>query len=189
LINGSYRVRRPVRGMFLDRQRKIFLGKTIAILSVIPVILWAHAEGPDPGGSGVPGEYTCVQVGCHVGTPLNGGGGRVTISAGRTTYTPGVAQQISVIVQDPKQRRWGFQLTAPAHGTEQVTCSSVKQLAIDPSNWLTCGAASPLQYIAHTLAGAVTTAVGTGHTWTFTWTQPASATGNIILYAAGVAAN
>jgi uncharacterized protein (TIGR03437 family) len=187
----------------MDRQRRIFIGKTVAILSAIPVIIWAHAEGPDPGHAGVPGEYTCAQLGCHIGTPLNGGGGSVTINAGGTTYTPGVAQQISVSVADPKQRRWGFQLTArsasdptsqqgtftPGGGDTQVTCSTEKQLSIDPSNWLTCGASAPLEYIEHTLLGAVFTATGAGHTWTFSWTPPASATGSIILYAAGNAAN
>jgi uncharacterized protein (TIGR03437 family) len=71
----------------------------------------------------------------------------------------------------------------------QVTCSTEKQLSIDPSNWLTCGASAPLEYIEHTLAGAKVTALGAGNTWTFNWTPPASASGNIILYAAGNAAN
>ncbi len=138
---------------------------------------------------------------------MNGGSGEsVTINAGGATYTPGVAQQISVSLADPAQRRWGFQLTAraasdptsqqgtfsPSGGDTQVTCSSVAQLKIDPSNWLgtgTCPASAPLAYIEHTLAGAVTTGLGVGHTWTFSWTPPANASGNIILYAAGNAAN
>jgi uncharacterized protein (TIGR03437 family) len=187
----------------MDRQRKIFIGKTIAILSIAPIIIWAHVEGPDPGHSGVPGEFSCNQAGCHTGTALNGGGGSVTINAGGTTYTPGVTQQISVSVADSKQRRWGFQLTArsasdptsqqgtftPTDGLTQVTCSTEKQISIDPSNWLTCGASAPLEYIEHTMAGAKVTAVGAGYTWTFNWTPPASASGNIILYAAGNAAN
>src|ERR1700719_721908 len=96
----------------MDRQRKIFIAKTIAILSVVPALIYAHPAGPDPGHAGVPGESTCAQAGCHQGTALNGGGGSVTINAGGSTYTPGVTQQISVNVIDPKQRRWGFQLTA-----------------------------------------------------------------------------
>ena len=189
----------------MDRQRKIFIGKTIVILSVVPIIIWAHAEGPDPGHSGVPGEYTCNQAGCHTGTALNvRGAGSVTINAGGTTYTPGVAQQISVSVADPKQRRWGFQLTArsasdptsqqgtftPTDGLTQVTCSTEKQLSIDPSNWLDGRArvGSACIHRAHACRREVT-AVGAGHTWTFNWTPPASATGNIILYAAGNAAN
>src|ERR1700719_258887 len=125
----------------MDRQRKIFIAKTIAILSVVPALIYAHPAGPDPGHAGVPGESTCNTTGCHTGTAVNGGGGSVTINAGGSTYTPGVTQQISVTVSDPKQRRWGFQLTArsasdptaeagtfaPLDGLTQVFCSSVTQ--------------------------------------------------------------
>ena len=79
----------------MDRQRKTFIGKTIAVLAVIPVLIYAHAAGPDPGKSGAPGESTCAEAECHVGTALNGGGGRVTIDAGGSTYTPGLKQRIS----------------------------------------------------------------------------------------------
>jgi uncharacterized protein (TIGR03437 family) len=187
----------------MNRQRKIFIAKTVAVLSVIPVLIYAHASGPDPGKSGVLGESTCNESGCHTGTPLNQGGGSMTIDAGGTTYTRGVAQQISVTISDPKQRRWGFQLTArtaasstteagtftPLDGTTQVFCSSVAQLKTDPSNVLRCGATAPLEYVEHTLAGARTTAIGAGNTFKFNWTPPATDVGPIILYAAGNAAN
>jgi uncharacterized protein (TIGR03437 family) len=187
----------------MDRQRKIFIGKAIAILSVVPVLIYAHQAGPDPGHAGVPGESTCNTSGCHTGTPLNGGGGSVTINAGGSTYTPGVAQQISVTVNDPKQRRWGFQLTArsasdttaeagtfmPLDGLTQVVCSTVANLANTTAPGPACGPSAPLEYIEHTLAGAKITSVGAGYTWTFNWTPPATAAGNIILYAAGNAAN
>src|SRR5690349_2174227 len=127
----------------MDRQRKIFIGKTIAILSVVPVLINAHQAGPDPGHAGVPGESTCNTSGCHTGTPLNGGGGSVTINAGGSTYTQGTTQKISVTVNDPKQRRWGFQLTArsasdptaqagaftPLDTLTQLVCSDVADLA------------------------------------------------------------
>src|ERR1700719_3756294 len=158
----------------MDRQRKIFIAKTIAILSVVPALIYAHPAGPDPGHAGVPGESTCNTTGCHTGTAVNGGGGSVTINAGGSSYTPGVTQQISVTVSDPKQRRWGFQLTArsaassttqegtfsPSDALTQVVCSS----AADPANTLfpgpACGSDAPLQYIEHTLAGVKQTAVG-----------------------------
>jgi uncharacterized protein (TIGR03437 family) len=187
----------------MDRQRKILLGKTIAILSVVPVLIWAHQAGPDPGHAGVPGESTCNTSGCHTGTALNGGGGSVTINAGGSSYTPGVPQQISVTVNDPKQRRWGFQLTArsagdptveagaftPLDGFTQVVCSSVANLATTIAPGPPCDASAPLQYIEHTMAGAKITSVGAGNTWTFTWNPPATDIGDVVLYAAGNAAN
>src|SRR4051794_28401034 len=97
----------------MGRSRTIFAAKSVAILAVIPVLIWAYAAGPDPGKSGVPGESTCSEAGCHVGAGLNQGGGSVTIDAGGTTYTPGGGKQrITVTVVDPTQRKWGFQLTA-----------------------------------------------------------------------------
>src|SRR6266511_3457270 len=96
----------------MERQRKIFIGKTIAILSIVPVLIYAYAAGPDPGKSGVPGESTCAESGCHTGVGLNQGAGSVKIDAGGTTYAPGVKQRIKVTVSDPAQRKWGFQLTA-----------------------------------------------------------------------------
>src|SRR2546426_567837 len=138
----------------MDRQRKTFIGKTIAVLAVIPVLIYAHAAGPDPGKSGAPGESTCAESGCHEGTALNGGG-RVTIDAGGSTYTPGVKQRISVTVSAPAQRRWGFQLTArlasntktragtlaPIDGNTQVLCSLANTLEVNP-----CPANPVLQY-------------------------------------------
>ena len=143
----------------MDRQRKIFIGKTIAIASIIPVLIYAHQAGPDPGHAGVPGESTCNTAGCHTGTPLNGGGGSVSINGGGSSYTPGVTQQISVTVNDPKQRRWGFQLTArsatdptaqagtftPLDGLTQVVCSTVADLANTVAPGPACGASAPLE--------------------------------------------
>src|SRR6266852_910668 len=96
----------------MDRQRKILIAKIAAVLAVVPVLIYAHAAGPDPGKAGVPGESTCAKSGCHTGAGLNAGGGSVTIDAGGATYAPGVKQRISVAVSDPAQRKWGFQLTA-----------------------------------------------------------------------------
>src|SRR5262249_9755245 len=107
----------------MDRQRKILIAKCGAILSIIPVLIYAHAAGPPPrkdGGArgtqcpraGERGESRCSEAGCHTGAGLNAGAGSVTIDAGGTTYAPGVKQRIMVTVSDPAQRKWGFQLTA-----------------------------------------------------------------------------
>jgi hypothetical protein len=196
----------------MDRRRRIYIGKAAAILSVIPVLLWAHDTGPDPGHAGVPGESTCAMSGCHQGTALNGGAGSVTINAGGSTYTPGVTQQISVNVIDPKQRRWGFQLTArlandpttqagtfeappaitlptPPTTMLQIVCATEANLANILYPGLPCDGSAPLEYIEHTILGVKITPVGAGYTWTFNWDPPATDVGPITLYAAGNAAN
>ncbi|HTM52040.1 MAG TPA: choice-of-anchor V domain-containing protein [Bryobacteraceae bacterium] len=181
----------------MESRRTIFIAKILGILAVIPLLVWAHAAGPDPGKTGVPGESTCAEAGCHTGAGLNQGGGKVTIDAGGTTYTPGVRQRIRVTVIDPTQRKWGFQVTArlasnpktragvlsPSDATTQVLCSGANTLE------LPCTSNPVLQFIEHTLSGSRQTAVGAGQTFEFDWTPPDSDVGSIVLYAAGNAAN
>jgi uncharacterized protein (TIGR03118 family) len=114
---------------------------------------------------------------------------------GGNSYTPGVKQHIKVQVSDPQQRRWGFQLSArlksdpmngqagdlqPTDGFTQVICDSG---APKP-----CVDNTVVQFIEHTVAG---TRGGTpnGATFEFDWMPPATNSGNVILYAAGNAAN
>lgn len=192
----------------MERKRKLFLGKTAAILGAIPVLIWAHASGPDPGKSGVPGESTCNEAQCHVGTGLNAGGGsvKVTFPSG-TTYVPGVKQHLVVTISDPAQRVWGFQLTArQASNTKTmagtfastdrftaVVCGSsptdVFETFLDfggPTQ--VCPAAKPYTYIEHTLAGASRVVSGS-ETYEFDWMPPATDVGPITIYVAGNAAN
>jgi uncharacterized protein (TIGR03437 family) len=163
----------------------------------IPLLIWGYAAGPDPGKSGVPGESTCSEAGCHVGAGLNQGGGRIAIDAGGTSYTPGVKQRITVTVSDPAQRKWGFQLTArlasnpkaragiltPIDSSTQIVCSSLNLLE------LPCTSNPVLQFIEHSTSGSRMTAVGAGLSFSFDWTPPADDSGDIILYAAGNASN
>jgi hypothetical protein len=181
----------------MSRQRKIFLAKAAAILSVIPALIYAHAAGPDAGKSGAPGESTCNEASCHVGTGLNAGPGSVKIFAEGTTYIPGVTQRIQVSINDPNQRRWGFQLTARTDSnsanragiltsidnTTLVICTAANLLEVQ------CTSAPVKQYIEHSSEGNIITAVGAGNTYSFDWTPPATDVGNITLYAAGNAAN
>src|SRR5205823_290496 len=81
--------------------------------AAIPVLLWAHSAGPVSGKSGVPGESTCNQAQCHIGTAINGGGGSVKVTfPGNLNYSPGVKQHLVVTIADPTARLWGFQMTA-----------------------------------------------------------------------------
>src|SRR5258708_36987697 len=73
----------------IDHSRKLFVGKALAVASLCAMLLWAFSGGPDPRKTGAPGDGTCVASGCHVGTPLNGGGGKIQLSFSSTNYTPG----------------------------------------------------------------------------------------------------
>jgi hypothetical protein len=86
----------------------LVLGKTAAVMSAIPLLIYAYEYGPDAGVAGVPGENgTCSQVGCHTGTGVNAGGGSVSVTfPNNLTYTPGVRQHLVVTINDSRERRW-----------------------------------------------------------------------------------
>src|SRR5690348_266905 len=99
--------------MNTERNSKIVAAKIAVGLAVIPVLLLAHALGPDPRHTGAPGDQTCAMSGCHLGTQLNGGGGSVVLSSSAgTTYTPGQQQTFTLTVTDSKARVYGFQMSA-----------------------------------------------------------------------------
>src|SRR5450755_5060899 len=97
----------------MSRKKRIIaaVGATLMCAALI----YAHAEGPDPWHTAAPGDdpAACTASGCHVGTPLNGGGGNVVVNfANGQTYTPGVAQTFTIVITDAKAKVYGFQMTA-----------------------------------------------------------------------------
>jgi uncharacterized protein (TIGR03437 family) len=165
-----------------------------ALAGIVPVILWAHAAGPDARNTGAPGDSTCAQSGCHTGTAVNGGGGKVEIAfPNGQSYTPGQKIRLQVTITDSAARVYGFQASArlnsnlanaqagtftPADGTTQVICSNNNSR---PSSGA-CPSGSPLEFIEHT-------APKTSGTFTFDWTPPTTDQGNVTIYVAGNAAN
>lgn len=171
----------------MTRQRKIVLAKAAVLAVALPVLLWAHEYGPDPGYCGVPNENggasgaTCAVSGCHTGTANSSSnkGSIVVNFPNGMTYTPGVTQQLSVTISDPAttQKAAGFQLTARLASNSatmagtfatvdtftQVICSatSLQEFTFLNTNGTQCGSKSPLQYIEQTGTQEVYSA-GTG---------------------------
>lgn len=162
------------------------------VFAALPILIYAYAEGPQPGYSGVPGESGTCAV-CHAG-PSGSGSVKVTFPNG-PTYTPGVSQTLTVTVADPAQRRWGFELTVRqassrstqagtftpgSDGFTQIVCANASvQAAACPAD---------LEYIEHTLAGTRDGTTGSA-TFQFTWTPPSTNIGDLTVYVAGNAAN
>jgi hypothetical protein len=186
----------------MERRNRLIIAKTTVILSAIPFILYAYEYGPDAGVAGVPGENgTCAQVGCHTGSTVNADGGSVSVAFPHgLTYAPGVKQHLVVSIDDAKQKKWGFELTArtadtktvagtfsPTDNRTQLMCSSadfVRQVN-DPT---ACPSNLPLVYIEHTATGYGVTQASPGK-YEFDWTPPATDVGPITIYVAGNAAN
>lgn len=177
----------------MERKRYIYAAKCAVIFAIIPVLIYAYATGPDPRKTGAPGDQTCNQVQCHVGTPVNGGGGRVEISyAGGSNYTPGVKQRFTVTITDPVARVYGFQastrpvsnLTNGQAGTFSPIGSETQVICEDGSNRPNggCRASAAIEFIEHT-------APQSSNIYSFDWTPPATAVGDIRVYVAANAAN
>jgi hypothetical protein len=160
--------------------RTLKLAVVLAFGIAVPAAL-AHSAGPSPGYTGAPGEFTCRQ--CHSTNPLNDGVGTLTIEGVPTNYSPGASYTITVRLQHPDRRRWGFQLTAltgalDPGGSFTITDATHTQIKTDEGR----------SYVEHRTAG---TYAGTanGASWSVRWTAPAVDSGPIDFYACGNAAN
>ncbi|MBZ5662476.1 MAG: hypothetical protein LAO08_18900 [Acidobacteriia bacterium] len=115
-----------------------------------------------------PATNTCA--GCHSGSALSGGGATITFPSG-TTYTPGVAQTLTVKVTDPTHAIFSFILTARLASNVSTQAGT-----------FTAGSGS-------TVAGMdIEASSFTSSTWTFTWTPPATNAGNVTFFLTGLTA-
>jgi uncharacterized protein (TIGR03437 family) len=182
------------------RNKHKVLIKLLLILSTLPVLILAYEYGPPPAVTGAPGDQTCIQSGCHQGTPNSGPGNvKILLPAGNTgTYTPGQTMQIMVQITDTTKRSYGFELTArsgsgfltqagdfsTADANTQVICSPTGSMK---ANGTTCPAAAPDEYIEHTETGwmdSIAGGTGGSYTYMFSWTPPAASAGTVMLYVA-----
>jgi uncharacterized protein (TIGR03437 family) len=201
----------------MQRGNRLILAKVAVVTAAIPFLLYGYFYGPDPGYTGAPsdnGGATCATAGCHSGTANQFTTGSVAVGfPNGMTYTPGVAQQLSVTIADSAttQKSWGFQLTprvASSPGTMAGTLTSASdgstQIMYSETNLQifcapgtltgqtpTCPGASnstlyPLQFVEHSYNGYRASVGTTGsYTYSFTWTPPATNVGNITIYVAG----
>ena len=85
----------------MQRARKILIAKFVTVLSVIPAIVIAREDGAPARSTGAPGEQTCAQSQCHLGSPVNSANGDVQITySGGTSYVPGQRGKFTVTVND-----------------------------------------------------------------------------------------
>ncbi len=145
----------------------------------------ADSGGPVPSRTGAPGEQTCAIAQCHIGTPVNTGGGTLTISGMPANYVLNQNYTITITLSQGARVRFGFEATViddtgKAAGT--ITVTDTSRTKSFPG---TVGG-NLRRYISHTENG---NSGSNQATWTFRWTAPATAVGRITLYVAGNAAN
>jgi uncharacterized protein (TIGR03437 family) len=161
---------------------------TLPIL--LPAALYAFSTGPviQRTGAAVDGGTNCSA--CHrTFAPANSDPrGSIVINA--QPYTPGVKQTITVTINHPTQKRWGFQLIARLASDETLqagTFSTNDLVRVRCSNTQDAPCNGAAEYAEHN--NAPVTAVGAGFTFQIDWTPPATNVGDIHFYAAGNAAN
>lgn len=148
---------------------------SILVLS-LPAILIARSSNPPDAKTGAPGEGTCRD--CHSSYPLNSGDGSFSIIAppefaADQTYT------MSVVISDPGQMRWGFELTPLDIGTITIT---------DPTHTQQSSSGGRI-YVKQTSAGTYNGTPNGPVSWEFDWTAPSDPPDHVDFYAAGIAAN
>jgi uncharacterized protein (TIGR03437 family) len=166
-------------------------------VAIIPLLVYANSGTTNTPplkrtGADVDGGLNCTA--CHAGAAANSDlRGKLTVTA--AGYKPGVKQTVRVKLEHPEAQRWGFQLTARALNDET---RSPGVLAPDESIAVRCddgtvrGVPGPcdgrLEFASQT---ALSTRPGTpnGVEWEIEWTPPSNDAGDIVFYAAGVAAN
>ena len=166
----------------MQKNTKIIAAKIVVGLAVIPIVVFSHANGPDPRRTGAPGDKTCIDSGCHVGTANSGGGSVVLTTANGNTYIPGgPAETITITITDSAEKFFGFELTArvdsnPVNGQAGDFTAGTQQYVIcDDSSLKRPGKActvpnDPVQFIEHS------SPYNTG-TINVTWTPPATNVG------------
>jgi len=148
------------------------------------------SPGPPLGFTGAPGEGTCV--GCHYtfGQPNPNTNGKVEISGLPATYTPGQSYTVTITLSHPTARAWGFELTALDAGG---TSSTVGALTVTNATTVlkrdSSDAGMLRTYLSHNGEAGIAQGKSGSNSWSFSWTAPAAAVGDITFYAVGNAAN
>jgi len=177
-------------GLNLIRKENMYLSR-ILLLSVVVVStssfvatsIRAYPGGPPPGVTGGFGERTCNQSGCHNTFALNEGRtsglGDLVISGVPEQYQPGMTYSVKVTITHTEGRdAWGFQLAA------RVKESGAQAGEFKPTDGTTQTLLEKgIQYIEHTLEGT------NSNVFELNWAAPSSSTGEIVLHAAGNAAD
>ena len=166
-----------------DRVRRAALPTLLVLAAALGGARSASAlpTGPPDGFAGnPPANITCVD--CH-GYAV--GDGSIALLGLPGSFTPGVSYDLTIQLQDPGQRRWGFELTvidAPAHaaGTLTVTDAVKTQLSDNPG--------TDPDYLKQTLEGTQNGVLNGPVTWPFRWTAPPNPV-TATFYLAGNAAN
>jgi hypothetical protein len=151
---------------------------------LLVVNLFSFSGGPPDGYAGDPPLFQNCTA-CHISYPVNSGDGVLEIEGLPSFYFPDSLYQITVILIDTGQSRWGFELTViDSEGFQAGILEPVDTNLLQVSE----GPDSLRDYIKHRREG---TFPGTdfGASWQIFWRAPSAGSGPAYFYVAGNAAN
>lgn len=173
--------------------------KNKILLSTISVIVFIiissnkmmiKSNGAPIASTGAPKDMTCAKSGCHEGSVINEGNGKLTLAFnnGLTTYEAGKTYKITIEMTQKDIHRFGFQLVA----INDLDSTNAGQINISDENrtQILTGVKenADRKYITYKYLGTEQVDNGVGR-WTFTWTAPKQTKGNITFYYGAIAAN
>jgi len=146
----------------------------------------AYATGPEDARAGDPPEReTCAMATCHTEFPVGSGDGALSLTGVPSVYEPGTPYEISVLLADPGQERWGFELTVLR--SDFLQAGEIALLSPQETQ-LSIGDGPAPDYLKQTLDGTFDEQADGPVSWSFLWT-PAAGDQTVTFYVAGNAAD
>lgn len=164
--------------------------KLLILLSIITVPLlfadftYKKVSGSHPGSTGAPGDLTCAQSGCHLGSVIQNDNtvNSLVFPTIDSTYVPGQTYLVKLKTNNPTIQRFGFEIVALKDatnknvGTWTITQTTRTQI-------ISHSVAADTRYsVTHKQAGTVATPSTGLNEWQFNWTAPAINEGPITFY-------
>ena len=163
------------------------------LISALPIMLLAMltstkmSDNGKAGRTGSPGELTCIT--CHNSYALNSGGGSISIQCMEMPtfeYTPGQTYMMSVTVARAGNSLFGVDIEALTSSNDNAGVLVITNSASTAINNITISGIVR-HNVTHILNGGASSP--NSKVFNFSWTAPASGTGNVTFYFTGAACN
>lgn len=140
--------------------------------------------------SGAPGDRTCQSGKCHAGGDLNSMLATIVIKGVPEKFIPGKVYDISIHLEQPGMKKWGFQTTvADKDGNaigKLISTDGQNTQILDKSRYQS---QTGRQYLTHTQAGSEGPKKGISPVWKMQWEAPTDSSRRPAFYFALNAAN
>jgi hypothetical protein len=171
------------------KKRHIITLAILALCSYITLTSFVKTTGMHPSSTGAPGDLgTCsnASTGCHVGATISNNDvivNTLTYSTADSSYVPGQTYTVTIQAKKAGIVKMGFGIVALSTTGNNNAGAWVITDANSTHTLNGSGTLASREYVTHTSAGTTTPYVTSGlGKWTFAWTAPATAVGNIKFY-------